>query len=717
MKGYTLWFLISLVFIFGPFIAPSFIAGFEMSNISQFVLLVIGVISLLILSILVVITKLYQKTAANESLIRTGMRGMKVIMDGGIIFVPVLHKILRISLETMRLDVIREGNDALITSDYLRADLKSEFYIKVQPEKNDIINAARSLGEKSVNAQAVKDLVFDKLVSALRTVAAKSTLFDLNSNREQFARDVKSTVEDDLRHNGLTLESVTVSKLDQADLSAFNKQNVFDAQGRKRVAEITATADVETNKLQRVAEQNIEAQNVDTKKKVLTLQYDEKRAEAEQDRDVQKARSEAKRQADEFAIEQQEAVAIRDILKNKAVEVQDVEKQKTIEIAGQQKETEVIEALKTKEVANIEREKATEVAAVERNRSIEVAKREKEIQIAAKEEQRAKAESARLAAETLREQNEQNVETVKIVESAKREKEKQVIAAQAQAEKEFISTQRLADAEAYQTEKLAQGKMAAAEADYQAKVKAAEGDKEAAAKRAEGMKAEQMVPVEVAAKQVEVDRTQAMIEVDVAEKKVAVAEKQVAVDRKSLEQKEEFGRAAIDFEIKKLSIEQNARIQMANAQAFATILQKVNMTVYGSNDMLNTMVTQFQKAMGVNQFVEGLFSGAQSGEAPNILSGVLGKATDLVDGFVSLLKGRGVKDEDAQKMVKMVLEELRKTGTTTGAGTPATDGAPSPTSPTEATPKPKPSASPQPEPGSEETTSEETEKKPRKKTK
>src|SRR5688572_17340643 len=114
----------------------------------------------------------YRKTSANEALVRTGMGGLKVVKDGGIPVFPIVHQVVPVSLETMKLEVERVDQDALITRDNLRVDVKAEFYIRVNPTDPDIQQAARSLGHKSVEPRSVADLVFEKLVSALRSVAA-----------------------------------------------------------------------------------------------------------------------------------------------------------------------------------------------------------------------------------------------------------------------------------------------------------------------------------------------------------------------------------------------------------------------------------------------------------------------------------------------------------------------------------------------------------------
>ncbi|MBI5502837.1 MAG: hypothetical protein HY907_21510 [Deltaproteobacteria bacterium] len=633
--GYFLWLLVSLALIVGPFVLPVF-SAVNMSSLAQLICLSVGIFSLILMSVIVVITKLYQKASANRSLVRTGMGGIKVILDGGVFNIPVLHKLLSINLETMRLDVERKGKDALITADFLRSDLSAQFYLKVQPTTEDITNAARSLGERSVDDVGVKELVFDKLVSALRTVAAKSTLFDLNSERERFARDVKAAVEADLKHNGLTLESVTISSLDQTDVTQLNERNVFDAQGRKRIAEVTQAANVERNRLEREAEQQIATKDVSTRKSILTLDLEKQKAEAEQARDVANSKAEAGRRAAEFKIEQEQAVAQREVEKLRAVEAAKIDAQKKLVITNQERE-----------LAEVQKQQAVETANVSRNKVVEVAMRDQQIAVAAKEQERAKAEAARLAAEAEREGQAQAVKTVEAVRSAERSKDQGVIAAQADAEKRFVQQQREADAEAYRLKALADGKKAAAEAEAYAKIRAAEAEKESAEKRALGDLAVQSVPVNVAAKQVDVDKARQLIGVQVAEKQVEVDRKSVEVtqarvnvERQELEQRQQFSRAALEFELGKLRITKAAEVQVESAKAIGSFMAKGQMTIFGDPSTMAMMTERFMSSMAVGRQFDGFFNGLGDGPAREAVGDVLGAVTGLAQGAAALMKGK-----------------------------------------------------------------------------
>src|SRR5947209_10705890 len=207
------------------------------------------------------------------------MGGSRVVMDGGKYVLPVFHRVLDVNLQKMKLGVNPRGRSGLITKDNLRADVLAQFYIKVQPDVEHILTAARSLGVNSVNAETVEALVSEKLVSALRAIASQMDLFEIHTKRDEFAERVKEHVRTDLEANGLLLESVTISELDQTNPSELSDNNVFDAQGKRKITEITAAAMVERNRLERDSERQRTEKDVETRQFVLELER--KRAEAE----------------------------------------------------------------------------------------------------------------------------------------------------------------------------------------------------------------------------------------------------------------------------------------------------------------------------------------------------------------------------------------------------------------------------------------------------
>ena len=389
--------------------------------------------------------KLYKRTSPEIALVRTGMNGMKIVTDGGMMALPVVQEIQRISLITKTLEVRRTGNDALITKDPIRADVVVHFYIKVEKDKERIERAARSLGEKTMEVSSIQNLVDAKLVGALRSVAATATLQELHEDRQAFADTVEKEVANDLAHNGLTLESVSIVHLDQTDKDALNEDNVFDAPGLKLIVNRTENARREKNKILREAEVAIHRQDMEAVKLKLDLDREREFAEAEQARQVANQRAEQEADEAQFRAAQEEAVAQREIQKNEAVAAREIEKEKTVT------------------AAEIGKNEAVQAREVVREQVIELANRDKEIQIAQKQQEVERQDAERLRAVAEKEQAEQDVITVEARAQAEREKEVTLINQVALSEKKMIDRQKSADAEAYEVERAAKARAEAAE--------------------------------------------------------------------------------------------------------------------------------------------------------------------------------------------------------------------------------------------------------------
>src|SRR3954464_5178633 len=463
----VMMFLVGAVLAIGPWVTSSLPLG----TTAKIIISIAGVGVLIVTLIMSVITKLYRKASANMAFVRTGMGGAKPIKDGGTLVIPVVHQVIPVSLETMRLNVERRGPHALITKDNLRVDLSAEFYIKVQANGDDILQAARSLGGRNVQPDMVSELVQEKLVSALRTVAATKELVELHTKRDEFANAVQAICTHDLASNGLTLESVTISSLDQTDPTQLQERNVFDAQGLRKIAEITQKARVERNVIERESERQVVERNVMTSKKVLELQRDQAEFEAEQKMKVANVRAAREREINEFKLAQDEAVSRRDIEKMKAIETAEVERTLVVEQAQVMKKITLVAKLREQEQAEILKKQTVEGA--ERGREVGVAEREQE---------RAAAQAAVLVAEAEREAAEQRIVTVQVTAEAEREAQKRLIAAQQAINEKKLREQTEADIAAYTQVKDAQGEREAAALRYEARLKLAEGEAQAAAR-------------------------------------------------------------------------------------------------------------------------------------------------------------------------------------------------------------------------------------------
>lgn len=575
------------------------VSGHALGAMSSSIMLASGIGIAIVCAIILTITKLYVKTKASEAFVRTGMGGLRVIRDGGALVIPVVHELVRVPLGTQRIAVQRQGPDALITSDKLRGDIFAEFFVRIMADDDDIKSAARSLGGLANDRRGgsyedqIKALIEDKLISALRTSSARKTLEELNSERDQFLKDLTALVTGDLKHNGFTLETVTISKCDQTDEQHLKAGNIFDAQGMRALADITQKNLTEKNLIMRKGEQDRAAQDVDTRKKILDLDKAKAEAEATQAAQVLTIQAEQDQSAKTKQIEAAQKVSIAEVAQQQAIEVARRGQQAAIEVA--------------------ERDKLK--AMTEADQKVEVAKRTQAQAVADAEAKKAAAEAKLADAEADRETSRQKITTVTMVATADREKQKAIIAAEAQAQQTYVAMEKAADGNAYKTLKEADARKASAEADALATTRKAEADKaasiavsEASQKRMEaeaaGTKAKLLAEADG-------QRAVAMVPVDVKSREVEIEQRRVNdVLKPELEARAEHGEAAQNFQLAQLRIEQEGLVRIESAKAMAQIYGKITANVYGTPEDVAKMGNSFASGMGLSQMLGGFFSGA-----------------------------------------------------------------------------------------------------------
>ena len=140
------------------------------------------VISLLIAAIIliaifyIISIWIYKRAPSNMGFIRTGFLGTKVCLGRGAIVLPVFHEITWVSLETIKFAVSRAREQAILTADNIRIDVNTELYAHVGHTEHAVLNASRTLGEKTFDAEKVRNLLEAKVVGAMRSFAATKTL-------------------------------------------------------------------------------------------------------------------------------------------------------------------------------------------------------------------------------------------------------------------------------------------------------------------------------------------------------------------------------------------------------------------------------------------------------------------------------------------------------------------------------------------------------------
>ena len=424
------------------------------------VLIYAGVPLIALIVIGIVMARLYKRASKEIAFVRTGFGGEKVVMNGGALVLPVLHETMPVNMNTVRLAVERRNGDALITLDRLRIDVRAEFYVRVRPDREALATAAQTLGQRTMHPEALKELVEGKFVDALRSVAAGMTMNQLHEQRSEFVQKVQQVSSADLAMNGLELESVSLTGLDQTSIEHFNANNAFDAEGLTKLTEQIELRKKTRNDIEQDTRVQIEAKNLEASRTSFTIARDAEFARLEQERELEVRRAE---QASEIARQQTDR-------QREADQARIAAKQQT-------------------DAAQIEADRAIQEARIAQEQALAIARQEQQIAVQNKsrQESQAKAEADQARAEAVA--AEERVSTARETEVAERQKRIELIDAAREAERAAIAIKVQAEAEAQAAADRAAALRAAAEGEAEAEKLRAEASRvrfevEAAGQRA-----------------------------------------------------------------------------------------------------------------------------------------------------------------------------------------------------------------------------------------
>ena len=396
----------------------------------------IGLFSIVILGI--VFSRLYRKTTKELTFVRTGFGGEKVVVDGGALILPILHDYIDINMQSMKVTVARSKSDSFITKDRMRVDITADFYIRVGEDRESISRAAQTLGKKTVDLRELTGLIEGKLIATLRSVASSMEMKELHEKRDEFSSQVKNAIEADLSKNGLQLESVSLTSLDQTAKEFFNENNAFDAEGLTSLTQTIEERKKLRNDIERSTEVQIAQKNYETQSEKFEIQRKQAEAEATQQTKI------ANFQAEQEALRAKEAESRRKeaeeakIVANKAIEEAQINKARAIE------------------TVEIEKARAIREAEINKEKAVELANQSKNIEIAKKVEEEAAAKTLANEKKALEAASFEKIKTSSEIEQAERAKKLALIEAQKEAEQLSIEKTVAAKAEKEAEENLAE---------------------------------------------------------------------------------------------------------------------------------------------------------------------------------------------------------------------------------------------------------------------
>ncbi|WP_317444492.1 flotillin family protein [Streptomyces collinus] len=597
----------------------------------------VAVCLVVVLLALLAFSRLYRKVDQGRALIVSRTRRVDVSFTGQVVL-PVLHRAEVMDISVKTIEISRSGRDGLICRDNIRADIRISFFVKVNKTVEDVIRVAQSVGtERASHQDTLQTLFHAKFSEALKTVGKQMDFTDLYTKREELRYHIIELIGVDL--NGYHLEDAAIDYLEQTPLAQLDPANVLDAQGIRKITELTAIEHVRTNEARRTEEKEITRQDVDAREAILELERRQADAEIKQRREIETSR--AREEAETARVVEEERLRAQGAFL------------RTEEQLGVQRENQAREVAVA--AKNRERVIAVENERIEKDRMLEVIARERETQLtriaAEKEVEAEKRDIAevireRVAVDRTVAEQEESIKKLRAVEQAERDRQALVIAAEAEAQEKLVKDIKAAEAaeqaathRAAEELTLAEARLKTADFDARAKLRLAEGVQAEAA--AEGLAAVQVrdkeAEVTVKAGRAEAEATgarlraeaegsqaKALAEAEGARAKAlaeaaGIGEKlkaeaagltdkaaaMAALDEASRGHEEYRLRLQAEKEIRLAGLETQRQVAEAQATVLATGLENADIDIVGGESVFfDRLVSAVSLGKGVDGFVD-----------------------------------------------------------------------------------------------------------------
>lgn len=438
-----------------------------------------AIVIIALIGFAVALTRFYRKVGPEEALVRTGVRKLQVATGEGIFVIPILHQADKMDLSVKRIEIARKGEVGLICRDNIRADIEVAFFVRVNNTAGDIRNVAQSLGCKRASSREALVELFDaKFSEALKTVGKHFDFVELYNERDKFKEEILKIIGTDL--NGYVLDDCAIDYLEQTPLEKLSPTNILDAEGIKKITDLTAREHVLSNNITREKEKTIKKQDVEAQEAILELERQRVEAVEKQGREI--ASLTAREHAEARRVEHEER------LKAESARIRTDEE---LAIAEENKLRQIIVAQKSKE-----RTDAVETERVEKDRLLEVTERERVVGVADIEKDKAIEQEKRNIQEVIRErviveravvEEQERIKDTEEFAGADRLKQVTVTKAEMEAEEQLVKEVKAAEAQKASAELLAEKVVIEAEAEKTATEKKSDAIKVMAeAKTADG---------------------------------------------------------------------------------------------------------------------------------------------------------------------------------------------------------------------------------------
>ena len=584
----------------------------------------IGVLVFLVatLGLIFWVLSMYKKTVQGIVILRTGYGGTKVFFNAGIV-IPVIHRQENMDISVKKLEISREGKDGLICKDNMRADIQVAFFIRVNKSVDDIVNVAQTIGcQRASDISTLRELFEAKFSEALKTVGKKFDFTELYEARSEFRNEILNIIGTDL--NGYVLDDCAIDYLEQTSLNHLNKDNILDAEGIKKITELTANQNIKANLVRRDEEKTIKKQDVEAREAILELEKQLAEKEESQKREIENIK--ARENAEILKVAEEER------LKHESVRIATEE---SLQIAEENKQRQVVIAAKNKERADL-----VETERVQKDRLLEATERERVVALAEIEKEKAVELEKKNIQDVIRErlvkektvvEEQQTIFDVEALKIAERDKQVKIIAANKEAEERLIAETKAAEARKLAAEKdaqkyviEAQAKRDAAEkeaearkiiADAQAKEEATVGLSEAQVMhaKAEAQERQGVVEATIIEKKAEANKKDGLAQAEVIKEKALAEAAGITEKAEAMKKLNDAGKDHEEFRLK-LAKEKEVELaqiaiqkDIADAQAhvLAEAFKTANIDIVGGeNTFFDNVVKQITAGKGIDKFIQ-----------------------------------------------------------------------------------------------------------------
>ncbi|XZE22317.1 flotillin family protein [Pirellulaceae bacterium SH449] len=637
-----------------------------------YVAIVLGFLAMGLFAFFTIASNFYIKVGPDEAIVRTGYGGLKVVIDGGTIVVPVLHRYEKMDLTLKSFEIAREGSEGLICNDNIRADIKTAFFIRVDKTVDEIKEVAQSIGcKRASQVETLRELFDAKFSEALKTVGKQFEFVELYDKRDKFKNEILKVIGTDL--NGYRLDDCAIDYLEQTRLELLNPNNILDAEGIKKITELTSQEKIKENHFTREREKTLKKQDVEAAEAILELERQRIEATEKQKREVAEIQARENAAAAKVGEEQRLEAERAKIAVDEELGIATENMNRQILVAQRSKErTDAVEMeriTRDKNLEIIERERAVGLADVEKEKALELERRN--IQEVIRE---------RVMVERAVVEEQQKIADTEAFATAERAKKVEVVAAEAAAEQSLVKEIKAAEAAKKAAESLSAKIRLEAEAERDRAEKESQGLKLLADARAAEYAAEGLAEAKVLQAKAVAIQEQGLAEARVLQEKYT-AEAQGINDKAAA--MKEFDSVGKDHEEFKLRLEKDKQIEIAAihaqqhiAESQAAVISEALKTakidiVGGDGQFFDQIATAVKGGKSIDRFVlssqvatdvkETFFTGSPD-QFKERLGALLDQfhvnASDLKDLSVAALVGRILASNSSNGSIPQLVQML-----------------------------------------------------------